>query len=226
MGKNKTRKLTPEEKAAKKFAEMFGLSEVLEEEVQQKEILQGNLHGVSEEKINERRGLQGILYYLRAPDLFTFRKCNNCGTDFAVSRLQVAYCSYNCIRDSLKAMGLEWSRSKDMELIVKESYDGNEPLWLSSETLVSLETALKRLLEARSQDTEKETPTPSTTPQPQENLASEPSVSEEPTTSVSTPGPQVSEKNSTLESTTVSSTPSFTSRPSTKSSGKRRITFS
>lgn len=222
--KKTPRKKTPEEKAAEKLAKLLGLTNVLEEETQQKEILQGNLHGVSEEKIKERRDLQGIIYYLQAPDLFTFRKCKleSCGADFAVSRLQVAYCSYDCIRKSMHELGLTWSRSDNMEVIVRESYDGNEPLWLSKETMVSLESALKRLLEVA----QVEPDSPSNTPSQPTNSDSELRQSDVQPTSVTSPGPQVVEKSSTPPNSVETSKPSFTSRPTTTSSGKRRITFS
>lgn len=227
--KKAPRKKTPEEKAAEKLAKLLGLTEVLEETVQQKEILQGNLHGVSEDKIKERRDLQGILYFLRAPDLFTFRDCNHCGTNFAVSRLQVAYCSYNCIRDSLKAKGLDWKRSENMEVIVRESYDGNEPLWISAETLLSLEEALRTLLDKKPFEVG-EPPTKSPTPGDSELD----SVKETKPSAVDSTTEQVVTSESTSTSSTslqsevvkTSSSTSFTSRRSTTSTGKRRITFS
>lgn len=218
--KKTPRKKTPEEKAAEKLAKLLGLTEVLEETVQQKEILQGNLHGVSEDKIKERRDIQAVTYYLVAPDLFTFRACKFCGADFAVSRLQVAYCSYNCIRDSMAEIGLGWTRSENMEVIVRDTYDGNEPLWLSHETMVSLERALKRLLEVAQVQEQSNTPSEPT------NSDSELRQSDVPPTSVTSPGPQVVEKSSTPVSTVETSKPLFTSRPTTTSSGKRRITFS
>lgn len=130
-----------------KLNELLGITEKVKEV---KTRVTGQLVGVTEEEIQEFREAQGILYYLQAPGLFTFKVCPHCKEQFAVSRKFVAYCSYTCIRLSLAEQGIEWRKGRDIEALVADPqvYDGNEPLWVSQNTLERLTEVLTKLSES------------------------------------------------------------------------------
>lgn len=89
------------------------------------------LIAIEESEIDSFREAQGLLYFFAAPELFTPRVCKLCELPFLVSRKQVAYCSYVCLKKDLyDRLGVNWSRATDMELMVKQVYEGNEPLWV------------------------------------------------------------------------------------------------
>lgn len=100
----------------------------------------GKITGVSEEEIQNFREAQGLIYFLQAPALFTPRTCNYCGEPFLVSRRNVAYCSYQCIKNSLAAVGIKWSKDGDLEALAMDPqvYNGNEPLWVRHSMLEKL----------------------------------------------------------------------------------------
>lgn len=88
---------------------------------------------IKEEEIARFRARQGLVYFLLAPELFFPRTCRKCEAPFLVSRKQVAYCSYNCLQHDIKDnFGIRWERMDNMELTVKEVWDGNEPLWVNN----------------------------------------------------------------------------------------------
>lgn len=88
--------------------------------------------GVTEEEIQDFRAAQGLVYFLQAPELFSFRVCKHCGASFFVSRKYVAFCSYTCIRASLNEIGIAWTKGNDIEALVNDPqvYEGNEPIWV------------------------------------------------------------------------------------------------
>lgn len=104
---------------------------------------------VNEEDIQEFREAQGVIYFLQAPALFQYKKCENCGDTFLVSRRFVACCSYNCIKHSLEKKGMSWSKGHDLEALAMDPqvYDGNEPIWIRN--LDKLENVLSRLVSMR-----------------------------------------------------------------------------
>lgn len=97
----------------------------------------GRVVGVTEEEIQEFREIQGILYFLQAPALFSHKVCGHCGADFYVSRKYVKYCSYTCIKLEMRKQGFEWRKGNDIEALVLDPqvYEGNEPIWISSRSL-------------------------------------------------------------------------------------------
>jgi len=138
-------KALKKETAKDRLAKLLGLEVVKEETEKKEKIRQGNTEGVTEEEIQNFREFEAIVYYLQAPQLFHPRLCKQCGAPFLVSRLQVAYCSYNCIEYSIYAnYGIKWTRSTDKEVMVKEVYGGNEPLWIRN--VWTLQKALEKLL--------------------------------------------------------------------------------
>lgn len=143
---------------ANKLAALLGLTEVHQEVKQKKEARQGKIQGISEEEIQEFREFQGITYFLQAPALFQAKVCKHCGEHFLVSRLYVAYCSYTCIRKSLNELGLEWRKGRDIETLINESYEGNEPIWIRD--LPKLRAALETLVDAESSSPETLPPVP------------------------------------------------------------------
>jgi hypothetical protein len=109
----------------------------------------GKVVGISEEEIQEFREAQGILYFLEAPALFTYKVCGHCGADFFVSRLNVKFCSYSCIKLELQKQGFEWRKGNDIEALIADPqvYNGNEPIWISSQSLQSIREMVKSLPE-------------------------------------------------------------------------------
>lgn len=133
------------ETTAKKLAALLGLTEVHEKVEEKKKQRQGIIEGITEEEIQNFREAQGIIYFLQAPALFQYKVCKECGADFFVSRLYVAFCSYSCIRNNLNKMGFEWKKGHDIEALIAdpEVYKGNEPVWITQ--LPSLRKALETI---------------------------------------------------------------------------------
>lgn len=131
-----------------KLAELLGLTEVKQQIDEKKQARQGKIQGISEDEIQEFRVFQGITYFLQAPELFSYKVCKHCGEGYLVSRLYVAFCSYTCIRKSLNELGLEWRKGNDIEVLIQESYDGQEPIWIRN--LPKLKAALEYLTGAES----------------------------------------------------------------------------
>lgn len=117
-----------------KMLEALGLGEQVAKIKVKQEEKQGKFIGITEEEIQQIREGQGIVYFLQAPELFSLKTCKHCGSEFLVSRLYVALCSYTCIQKSLEEMGLQWRKGKDLETIIEEIipeiYEGNEPIWI------------------------------------------------------------------------------------------------
>lgn len=105
----------------------------------------GNTVGISEETIQKWREIQGIIYFLQAPALFSSKTCKNCNTKFLVSRLYVAFCSYDCITESLRKLGITWEKGSNPEALALDPqvYDGNEPIWIQQPTLSRLKEILQ-----------------------------------------------------------------------------------
>lgn len=130
-----------------KLAKLLGLETVHQQVKEEEKTRVGNIQGVSEEKIQSFREAQGIIYFLQAPALFHSRTCLQCNIPFMVSRLNVAYCSYLCISESLAEIGIDWNPGeKEIEAKVTSAYEGNEPIWIRN--LDSLRKALEVLSEA------------------------------------------------------------------------------
>lgn len=128
-----------------KLNKLLGITDVANEIKAKQERKRGKIQGITEDEIQEFRSMQGIIYFLQAPELFTPKVCPHCGENFLVSRLYVKYCSYTCIRKSLNEQGFEWRKSHDIELLIKETYEGNEPLWIKN--LPNLMQILSTLME-------------------------------------------------------------------------------
>lgn len=88
--------------------------------------------GITEDEIQTFRAAQGLRYFLQAPELFTPKVCPHCNEGFLVSRMYVAFCSYTCILKSLEEQGIAWSRKDEYELLTKDVYEGNEPIWIKN----------------------------------------------------------------------------------------------
>lgn len=100
--------------------------------------------GVTEDAIQQFRQVQGLVYFLQAPELFSHKVCPHCKESFLVSRQFVAFCSYTCIKKDLEAKGIGWSRDKDIEVLVKDVYEGNEPLWIREPLVSRLRAVLEQ----------------------------------------------------------------------------------
>lgn len=136
------------ETAAAKLNALFG--DAFVEKVKEVKVkTTGRVVGVSEEEIQDFREIQGILYFLQAPALFTYKVCGHCEADFFVSRKNVKFCSYKCIKLELRKNGFEWRKGNDIEALVMDPqvYDGNEPLWIRSHALQSIREMVMNLPE-------------------------------------------------------------------------------
>jgi hypothetical protein len=105
----------------------------VKEEVETRELArQGNTQAISEEMIQDFRAAQGIIYFLQAPELFQLKVCKHCGAHFYVSRLYVAFCSYTCIKNSLREMGVSWRKGEDIDSLIQDPqiFNGQEPIWI------------------------------------------------------------------------------------------------
>lgn len=140
------KKETYAEKLAKLLEQATGVkvTEIKKEHDEQAKIRRGNLVEVPESKIQNLREAQGLTYFLQAPALFQYKVCPHCGADFLVSRMFVAYCSYTCIEKSLEEIGISWSRAGKIDEMIKEVYDGQEPIWIRN--LDQLRSALEKLV--------------------------------------------------------------------------------
>jgi hypothetical protein len=127
--------------AAERLLEALGMqgkfdTSKYEEDPKKRQKLQkknkSGLQGITEEEIQTFREAQGVIYFLQAPELFKQNQCKHCEEFFLVSRRDVAYCSYTCIKLSLAELGIEWSRDGKFEELAKDPsvYDGNEPIWI------------------------------------------------------------------------------------------------
>lgn len=88
---------------------------------------------IPEERIQNFRAAQGLTYFFQAPELFQPKICKHCGEGFLVSRMFVAYCSYTCIeKECEQRFGFKWSRKGNIESLVQEVYEGNEPIWIKN----------------------------------------------------------------------------------------------
>lgn len=133
--------MKPETKL-RKMMEALGLADKLEEHVEVKKNLNRPV-AVDESKIQSFRAMQGVSYFLQAPELFTLKVCKHCGGEFLVSREFVACCSYTCIKNDLAEIGINWTKDEDIEALVKTVYEGNEPIWVRNiESLTRALTAL------------------------------------------------------------------------------------
>lgn len=139
-------------RAQDKLNALLGITEQIQE-VEAK--FSGKVYGVTEPEIQNFREIQGIIYFLQAPALFSFKTCPECGEPFAVSRKYVGYCSHECIRKSLNKQGLRWKKGDDLESLALDPqvWDGNEPIWIRSTALRRLQQILNDALE-NTNDTE------------------------------------------------------------------------
>ncbi len=147
-----------------------------------RETRKGNFQGVSEKEIDSFREIQGITYFLQAPELFTEKFCRRCRTPFLVSRMYVVYCSYDCIRNSiLEDYGFEWTYHNDLDGAILKVYEGNQPIWITN-----LDT-LKKCLTLLLQITEENKNSPSLETSNQDNISNSPPTTETSFSTSSTP---------------------------------------
>lgn len=146
-----------------KLNALLGINKEVVQEVKAKTT--GNTVGITEDNIQKWRELQGIVYFLQAPALFQPKSCANCGTKFVVSRLFVSCCSYDCITESLRKQGIEWSKGSDLEALTidPQVYNGNEPIWIRQPTLSRLQEILASLLNPETDSSQTKTSEPELT---------------------------------------------------------------
>ena len=132
-------------KHAAKLAELLGLDTAdyshyetdVKKRVKLKRKLGPRIQSITEDEIQNFREMQGIIYFLQAPALFSKKVCRRkeCGVTFLVSRKDVAYCSYNCIKRYIEdELGLQWYRDGQLEELINDPsvYNKNEPIWIKN----------------------------------------------------------------------------------------------
>lgn len=134
-----------------KLAELLGIKTEVEVHVE-KSNNRNKYIEVPEDKIQDLRTAQGVIYFLQAPELFSMKICKwrECQQPFAVSRQFIAFCSYTCIKDSLADIGIDWNRNdtsdaEKIEMTINTVYEGQEPIWLREPILSKLRTLLNTL---------------------------------------------------------------------------------
>jgi hypothetical protein len=154
--------VTKKETYANKLNELLGIKEIVEQIEEKREINRGNLRAVEDHEIETYRAVEGLIYYLQAPRLFSPRICKQCEAPFLVSRLHVAFCSYECLRHNLNNIGIEWRKGQDIEALAlsPQVFDGNEPLWVRNletlqNVLMDLSEQITTLLESNSEQAQR-----------------------------------------------------------------------
>lgn len=188
----------------------------------------GNTVGITEDKIQKWREIQGVIYFLQAPALFSPKTCTNCGMKFTVSRLFVSCCSYDCITESLRKIGITWEKGSNLESLALDPqvYDGNEPLWVRQPTLLRLQEILHELLNP-------ETDASLTKTSESELIGSDTSTKMQKIPSITSPTTPTIQTTTSESRESTSLAPSPTSHPSkpitksstTNASKQRRISF-
>jgi hypothetical protein len=140
-----------EETRLAKLAELLGIKTEVEVHIEKKSN-RNKVIEISEEEIQEFRAVQGVVYFLRAPELFKARLCSwrECGQPFAVSRQFVSVCSYTCLKDSLADLGIDWNRDGNTDaekilLTIDGVWEGQEPLWIREPLLSRVRSVLNSL---------------------------------------------------------------------------------
>src|SRR5687768_14812927 len=115
------------ETVQRKLNELLGIQDKIEAIEVAKQAEHAKLVAVEEHEIPFFRAKQGLLYFLKAPELFTIRTCANCGEAYAVSRKHVAYCGYPCMSEGIRKWGLRWDKGNNLEALAldPEVFDGN-----------------------------------------------------------------------------------------------------
>lgn len=139
------------ETRAAKLAELLGIKVEVEAHVEKKKN-RNKIIEVPEDKIQDFRAAQGLIYFLQAPELFKMRFCSwrECQQPFAVSRQFVSVCSYTCLKDSLADIGIDWNRDgtsdrEKIEMTINSIWEGQEPLWIREPMLTRLQERLSLL---------------------------------------------------------------------------------
>lgn len=140
-----------EETRLAKLAELLGIKTEVEVHVEKKNN-RNKFIEVPESEIQEFRAMQGVIYFLQAPELFTMQICKwrECQQPFAVSRQFVAFCSYTCIKDDLADRGIDWNRNgkTDTDRIeekINGIWEGQEPIWIREPQLSRIRSVLATL---------------------------------------------------------------------------------
>ncbi len=109
---------------------------------------QPKIYGYRPDEFEQIRIMQGTLYFLQAPELFTIQQCPSCNEWFAVSRQAVGYCSYACMNVAFKEAGLVFTKGGDLEALANDPHvwRKNEPLWTIK--LSKLQKCLQVITEA------------------------------------------------------------------------------
>jgi hypothetical protein len=110
----------------KQLAELLGL-EVPKAQVK---IPKKQIMAIEELDTQKIREAEGVAFFLKAPELFVARECVWCGTEFLVSRRNIAYCSWEHLQKGLNREGIRWDKDKGFEAIVHDYFEDNEPIWI------------------------------------------------------------------------------------------------
>lgn len=114
--------------------------------------------GYTDDEFADIRIMQGTLYFLQAPELFTIKQCPSCNDWFAVSRAAVGYCSYECMDRKFKELGLTFHKGANLVELAQDPdvWRKNEPLWTIK--LMKLQHCLQVITEAMSSSLTQDSP--------------------------------------------------------------------
>ena len=140
------------ETAEQRLAALLGLSDKFQPKDPKKKTTNSPTNiAIEEADLQKQRRIEGVYYFLQAPDLFSTRVCKNCHEPFLVSRRNVAHCSYTCLKSSLLKLGIEWTRDGDYIELAKDVWDNNEPLIITK--VDQIQTILNKIKTATVLDT-------------------------------------------------------------------------
>jgi len=109
-------------RAADKLAALLGITDqdIIDTEVEK---------AVRKEEVGLEA--EAVLYYIRKPGAFITKLCLRCEEPFATNYKYVTYCSDNCRRKALLAIGIKWDSSKRQE----DRWRGEPPLVIPATAL-------------------------------------------------------------------------------------------
>lgn len=169
-----------EDKKRERLAALFGLQEHLPTEPTPDQRI---------EQQTASRDAEAVAAYITQPQRFTRKKCKleSCGKEFATDRGNVAYCSDDCRKEWLAAIGIVWDPKKppaerwDFKVITNDNGEATpvgstrEPLTVRSEALVVADLAVEMLAAEQQQvvndNVVPEIPTLSVLPQSEDQQA-------------------------------------------------------
>lgn len=101
-------------------------------------------HAIAEKRAVLVREAEGVLFSLFSGNSIEVHKCKSCGREFATNYRYNRHCSDECLAQSLSdRMGFRWDPDRSAE----DRWKGEPPTIISPDTLETLKTWAKQILE-------------------------------------------------------------------------------